>query len=315
MPAHVPVLVAEVVAALEPRAGGAYVDCTVGAGGHAEAILEAAAPDGRVLGLDADASALALADSRLRRFGQRVTLVQRNFSELAAVLAENRFGQVQGVLFDLGVSSMQLDRADRGFSFAADGPLDMRMNPHEGHTAADAVNALPERELVRILFEYGEEPRARRIARAIVGRRAQAPFRSTGDLARVIATAAGGDRGQRIHPATRSFQALRIAVNDELGRLELALPVALEALAPGGRLAVISFHSLEDRIVKRFLQSKVGRCVCPAGLPVCVCGARAQIRLITKKPLIAGPEEQARNPRSRSAKLRAAEKLRVPGAS
>jgi 16S rRNA (cytosine1402-N4)-methyltransferase len=309
------VLLSEVVAALQPRAGGAYVDCTVGAGGHAEAILEAAKPDGQLLGLDADGDALALARARLRRFGARVTLVHRNFRDLSAVLAEQRFAQVQGVLLDLGVSSMQLNQPERGFSFSSDGPLDMRMNQTEGPTAADAISELPEHDLARILFDYGEEPRARRIARAIVARRAHAPFRSTGDLSRVIASAAGGARGGRIHPATRSFQALRIAVNDELHGLEVALPDALESLVPGGRLAVISFHSLEDRIVKRFLQSRAGRCVCPPGLPVCVCRAQAEVRLLTKKPIVPGRDEQMRNPRSRSAKLRAAEKLRAPGTS
>jgi 16S rRNA (cytosine1402-N4)-methyltransferase len=314
----VPVLLAEAVAALQPRASGRYVDCTVGAGGHAEALLEASSPDGQLLGLDADADALALAHSRLHRFGSRVLLVHRNFADLAAVLSERQLSGVQGVLFDLGVSSMQLDRAARGFSFAADGPLDMRMDRRQGQTAADLVNELPERELARILFEYGEEPRSRRIARGIVARRREAPFQSTGDLARVIAAAAaaaGGDHARRIHPATRSFQALRIAVNDELGGLAAALPSALEALAPGGRLAVISFHSLEDRIVKRFLQGETGRCTCPPGLPVCVCGARARVRLLTKKPVAPGAAEVARNPRSRSAKLRVAEKLRERGAS
>jgi 16S rRNA (cytosine1402-N4)-methyltransferase len=314
----VPVLLAEVIAALAPRAGGRYVDCTVGAGGHAEALLEASAPDGQVLALDADADALALARARLHRFGGRVVLVHRNFADLAAVLSERHVGGVEGILFDLGVSSMQLDRAARGFSFTADGPLDMRMDRGRGATAADLVNGLPERELSRILFEYGEEPRSRRIARSIVARRTEAPFRSTADLARVIAAAAaaaGGDHARRIHPATRAFQALRIAVNDELRGLAGALPAALEALAPGGRLAVISFHSLEDRIVKRFFQGKTGRCTCPPGLPVCVCGAQARVRLLSKKPVVPGPAEVARNPRSRSAKLRVAEKLREPGAS
>ena len=317
-PPHAAVLVREVLAALRPRSGAGYVDGTVGAGGHAEAILEAAAPDGRLLGLDVDPDALELARARLRRYGDRVVLVHDNFRRLAQVLAATRFAPpdgVQGVLLDLGVSSMQLDRAERGFSFAADGPLDMRMNPAAGRTAADVVNTLPERDLADLLFRYGEERWARRIARAVIARRARAPFRTTADLAQVVAGAVPGGAGWRIHPATRAFQALRIAVNDELAALEEALPAALAALEPAGRLAVIAFHSLEDRIVKRFFVSQAGRCVCPPALPVCACGARARLRIVTKKPIVPSVEEQAANPRSRSAKLRVAEKLGTGGAS
>jgi 16S rRNA (cytosine1402-N4)-methyltransferase len=219
---------------------------------------------------------------------------------------------LDGVLFDLGVSSMQLDRAERGFSFRAEGPLDMRMDPAAARSAADLVNTLPEQELANLLFTYGEERHARRIARAIGDRRRQAPFATTSDLAAVVAGASPGGHAGRpggIHPATRTFQALRIAVNDELAGLREALPQALDALGAGGRLMVISFHSLEDRVVKQFFQAQSGRCVCPPGLPVCRCGAQARLRILTKKPVVASDAEQRANPRSRSAKLRAAEKL------
>jgi 16S rRNA (cytosine1402-N4)-methyltransferase len=313
------VLLAEVLAALRPRSGGRYVDCTLGAGGHAEAVLEASSPDGRLLGLDADPDALELARERLRRYGERAVFVHENYRELATVLTTTGFSGpdgVDGVLYDFGVSSMQLDRPERGFSFAADGPLDMRFDRRAGPTAADLVNDLPERRLADILFAYGEERWARRIARAIAARRAAAPFHTTADLARVIAAAVPGGRGgQRIHPATRAFQALRIAVSDELAGLEATLPAAVDALRPGGRLAVIAFHSLEDRIVKRFLRDQEGRCACPPGLPVCRCGARAHLRILTKKPIVPASAEVAANPRSRSARLRVAEKLGPPGVS
>jgi 16S rRNA (cytosine1402-N4)-methyltransferase len=215
---------------------------------------------------------------------------------------------------DLGVSSMQLDRPERGFSFQASGPLDMRLDPTQGPAAADLVNSLPERELAALIFEYGEERFARRVARAIVQRRARVPFRTTVDLAQTVAGAVGGRPGG-IHPATRTFQALRIAVNGELDGLRVALPKAVDALKPGGRLAVIAFHSLEDRIVKRHFAAESGRCTCPPGLPECRCGARARLRVLTRKPLVASDDEQRANPRSRSAKLRVAEKLATGGAS
>jgi 16S rRNA (cytosine1402-N4)-methyltransferase len=307
--AHVPVLLGEVLRYLEPKGGGCYVDCTVGAGGHAAAILDASAPDGRLLGLDADPDALHLAKGRLQPFGRRAQLVQRNFRELGRVMKRLHAGPVDGVLFDLGVSSMQLDRAERGFSFRADGPLDMRMDLAAPRTAADLVNTLSERELADTIFTYGEERHARRIARAIVERRVRAPLRTTSDLAATIAAAVPGGHGGGIHPATRTFQALRIAVNDELEGLRQALPQAVDALAPGGRLLVVAFHSLEDRIVKQFFQAQSGRCVCPPGLPVCRCGAEARLRIVTRKPVVASEHERRLNPRSRSAKLRVAEKL------
>ena len=294
---HLPVLLAEVLDALRPTPGGTYVDCTVGAGGHAAAILDASSPDGRLLGIDADPEALATAAERLAPFGDRVRLVHRNYRELSRVLTETITPPPHGILLDLGVSSMQLDRAARGFSFQSDGPLDMRLDPTGGDTAADLVNTLPERELADLIFRYGEERHSRRIARSITARRTSARFETTADLARTIAGAAGGRRGG-IHPATRTFQALRIAVNDELRGLEQALPQATDALAPGGRLAVISFHSLEDRIVKQYMRSRP-----------------EQLHILTKKPVVATEAEQRANSRSRSAKLRAAEKLPGGGRS
>ena len=299
---HVAVLLTEVLEALRPASGGIYVDGTIGAGGHAEAILEASSPDGVLLGVDADSSALAIAAARLARFGPRLRLVQQNYRDIDAVLAQTHLPPPSGVLLDLGVSSMQLDHAARGFSFQADGPLDMRMDPTQGRpTAAQLVNALPERELADLIYRFGEERHSRRIARVVVERRARARFETTGDLARVVAGAVPGPgwrTGRGIHPATRTFQALRIAVNDELAGLEEALPKAAAALAPGGRLAVISFHSLEDRIVKQFMR-----------------GAGNSLRILTKKPLVPSSDEQRANPRSRSAKLRVAEKLALAGSS
>ncbi|MDW8403765.1 16S rRNA (cytosine(1402)-N(4))-methyltransferase RsmH [Chloroflexus sp.] len=294
---HTPVLLAEVVAALAPRPGGRYLDATVGGGGHALAVLQAAQPGGMLLGIDADPDALAATAERLAEAGLRQQAVLRHgsFADLAALATEAGFTAVDGILFDLGVSSYQLDTPERGFSFAADGPLDMRLDPTQGLTAADLVNRLSERELADILFQYGEEHAARRIARAIVERRRAQPFQRTADLAAVVARAVGGRHG-RIHPATRTFQALRIAVNQELDRLAAALPQAVALLAPGGRLAVISFHSLEDRIVKQFLRAEAA-------------GETPRLALITKKPVVASDAEVAANPRARSAKLRVAARV------
>jgi 16S rRNA (cytosine1402-N4)-methyltransferase len=259
---------------------GTVIDMTVGAGGHAEALLEAGVQ--RLIGIDRDPEAVEAATSRLSRFGDRFTAVRTRFSQLPAV------NRVDGVLWDLGVSSMQLDRAERGFSYRNDGPLDMRMGP-EGDSAMDIVNTAPEEELARILFEFGEERRSRRVAAAIVRARTRSPISTTGELARVVAGALGARRGGP-HPARRTFQALRIAVNRELEDLALSLPRAAEALAPGGRIVAISYHSLEDRVVKRFVNE------------------RDDLEPLTKKPLRPSKREQERNPRSRSAKLRAAEK-------
>jgi 16S rRNA (cytosine1402-N4)-methyltransferase len=298
---HKPVLLKSVINILQPGPGGIYLDGTVGAGGHAAAILDASAPDGRLWGLDRDEAALQLAARNLARFGERVHLLHANFDRLGAM----RLPPVDGLLLDLGVSSMQLAQPERGFSFQADGPLDMRLDQTAGRPAADLVNKLPEAELADLIYRYGEERHSRRIARAIVRAR---PLESTLELAELVARAMPPRaRPGKIHPATRTFQALRIATNDELGALERALPQAVKALRPGGRLAVITFHSLEDRIVKHYLRREAQDCLCPPGLPACVCGHRAALKLLTKRPLTADEAEQKENPRARSAKLRAAE--------
>ncbi len=304
MAAHVPVLYEETLTGLQVRPGGVYVDATLGAAGHALGILRASAPDGRLLGLDADPEAVAFARQVLQPFGERLTLRTANFRRLAAVARSAGFDRVDGVLLDLGLSSRQLAAAERGFAFQREGPLDMRLDPRRGTTAADLVNDLPEADLADLIRRYGEERHARRIARAIVAAR---PLTTTAELAQVVARAVG--RRGRIHPATRTFQALRIAVNDELGALAEALPQALDLLAGGGRLAVIAFHSLEDRLVKRFFRQESRDCICPPEAPVCTCGHRAGLRIVTRKPIRPTPEEVARNPRSRSARLRIAERL------
>ncbi len=303
---HIPVLLDEVLDALQPRSGGRYVDGTLGAGGHAEAILAASSPDGRLLGLDQDPQALQLAAARLAPFGARATLIKANFRDLGQVAQGQGFDAVDGVLLDLGLSSMQLDTGERGFAFAQDAPLDMRMDPTTGQTAADLINTLAESELADIIYNYGEDRASRRIARAIVQAR---PVTTTAQLAQIVARAAGGKGYWRIHPATQTFQALRIAVNDELGALQAALPKAVALLKPGGRLAVISFHSLEDRVVKQFMRDEARDCICPPGQPVCTCHHRATLRILTKKPTIPNEAEVLRNSRARSAKLRVAERL------
>jgi 16S rRNA (cytosine1402-N4)-methyltransferase len=307
---HQPVLYEETLQVLAPRPGGRYIDCTVNGGGHAAGLLERSAPDGRLLGLDADPTVLAIARERLAGFGERVRLVHANFRDLAACARRAGFEAVDGILFDLGLSSYALEASGRGFSFQRDEPLDMRFDPTQGPTAAELLARSSEAELRTILARYGEEPAAARLARAIVRARQRQPLRTTGDLVRIVECVVGGRRG-RIHPATRTFQALRIAVNDELRSLELALAQAVELLAPGGRLAVIAFHSLEDRIVKEFFRTESqSACRCPPGFPVCVCGRKPRLAVLTRKPLVPTPAEVARNPRARSAKLRAA--LRLP---
>ena len=303
---HVPVLYQEVLDILRPRARGRYIDATLGGGGHAEGVLQASAPDGLLLGLDADPRAIRRAQERLSRFGSRAILVHANFRHLSRVARAHGFEQVDGILFDLGVSSFQLDDADQGFSFLREGPLDMRMDPTTGVSAADVVNRLDERTLADILYRYGEERRSRRIARAIAAAR---PIETTAQLAQIVEKAVGGRRGARLHPATRTFQALRIYVNDELAALEEALPQTLALLKPGGILIVISFHSLEDRIVKQFMRRESRDCICPPTVPVCQCGHRSQIEELFRKGLTPSPAEIAQNPRSRSARLRAARKL------
>jgi 16S rRNA (cytosine1402-N4)-methyltransferase len=300
---HLPVLLSQVVTALKPSAGGWIVDATVGLGGHARALLEAQ-PGARLLGLDVDSEALALARDRLAAFGRRVVLVNASYASLAEIASAQDIANVDGVLFDLGVSSLQLDTPSRGFSFRHDGPLDMRFG-RNGATVADLLTDIEEEELVRALREFGEEPRARRVARAIVRARQKQPIRTTGELNRVVHAALGQRRG-RIDPSTRTFQALRIAVNHELESIPSAIDQAARLLRPGGRLAVIAFHSLEDRLVKRALRRLSGRCVCPPGSFACQCGPERLLEVLTPKPVTPGPEELANNPRARSAKLRVA---------
>jgi len=306
---HLPVLYKEIIHALQPKSAGRYVDCTVGAGGHAAGILDASAPAGRLLGLDLDPQALAIARKRMTPFGGRSRLVQDSYAQLGKVLEEIRWRAVDGILLDLGVSSMQLDTAERGFSFLQEAPLDMRFSPENQTTAADLVNTLSEGELADLIFRYGEDRDSRRIARAIVRAR---PLRTTKQLAAVVAEATPrqGSARRRIHPATRTFQALRIAVNQELASLESVLPQAVEALKPGGRLAVISFHSLEDRIVKEFIRTETRDCICPPRQPVCTCGHKATLQEVTHKPVVPTEAEMKTNSRARSAKLRVAERIR-----
>ncbi len=307
---HQPVLLEEVITALRPRSGGLYIDGTVGAGGHASAILSKSNPDGQLFGFDQDKNALAVASRRLAKFGERVHLLHVKFDRLSQVVAQYQIPPADGILFDLGLSSMQVDQPERGFSFQRDGPLDMRMDDTAGLTAADLVNRLPEAELADLIYRYGEERHSRRIAKAIVKAR---PLQRTTELANVVARAIGKKRhgAAKIDPATRTFQALRIAVNDELGALEQALPQAIAALRPGGRLAVISFHSLEDRIVKHFFKREAQDCICPPEQPVCTCRHKATIDIITKRPITPSSAEQNANPRARSAKLRVVELIRV----
>jgi 16S rRNA (cytosine1402-N4)-methyltransferase len=303
---HVPVLLDEVLAALQPRDGGRYVDCTLGAAGHAAAVLELSAPGGRLLGLDADAEILAIAGERLRPFGDRATLVQSNFADLGDVAREHGFDAVDGILFDLGVSSLQLDRAERGFSFQADAPLDMRLDQTQPLSAGDLVRDLSEHELGDVIYRYGEEPRARQVARAIVAARRRSPIATTYQLADLVRRVVPGGR---IHPATRTFQALRIAVNAELEHLSTGLRQAHNLLDDGGRIAVISFHSLEDRIVKQYFVGQANPCHCPPRAPICTCGRTAALEVVTRKPITASTDEEATNPRSRSAKLRVARRI------
>jgi 16S rRNA (cytosine1402-N4)-methyltransferase len=302
---HVPVLYSAVMTHLALSPGDHVIDATVGGGGHAVGLLKATAPTGRLLGLDRDPEAVFHAKERLAPWGSRIRVVQGSFRDLAAVAREHRFPPAGGVLFDLGVSSYQLTSPARGFSFVKDGPLDMRFDLTQSRTAADLVNRLPIEELANILYRFGEERQGRRIAQAIVAAR---PLETTRQLAEVIVKAVGRRRG-RIHPATKSFQALRIAVNDELGALEEALPQAVELMRPGGRLAVLSFHSLEDRLVKRFFRNQAKDCICPPDQPVCTCQHEPMLRIITRRPVRPDVKEIAQNPRARSARLRVAEKL------
>ncbi|OGO15419.1 MAG: 16S rRNA (cytosine(1402)-N(4))-methyltransferase [Chloroflexi bacterium RBG_16_48_8] len=302
---HTPVLLQEVLSALDPKSGSRIIDGTVGAAGHAYGILVASSPDGELLGLDRDQTALAIARERLTDFGFRALLRQGSFSEILDQAAGIGWKSVQGVLLDLGVSSMQLADPDRGFSFREDGPLDMRFDLTQELRAADLVNGLQLEELTSVIRLYGEEPKAYKIAKAIVQAR---PLTSTRQLADVIARVSG-HQARRIHPATRTFQALRIAVNDELDTLQEGLTQAIQVLEPGGRLAVISFHSLEDRIVKRTFRRESQNCVCPPDQPVCTCDGRQSLKILTRRPIQPTEGEVMENPRARSARLRVAEKV------
>lgn len=308
---HQPVLVREVLTFLAPERGGIFVDCTVGAGGHAGAIL-AASDQARVIGVDRDKTALAVARERLGHYGRRFRAIHGHFKELSRILETLGVTAVDGILADLGVSSLQLEDPRRGFSFQREGPLDMRMDQGQELTAADLVNTLPEAELADILYRYGEERAARRIARAIVKARQKRPIETTTELAEIVRRVVG--RRGRIHPATRTFQALRIAVNEELQELETLVTAAIDWLKPGGRLVIISFHSLEDRLVKQAFRRHAGRCLCfppwpsPAEARCPRCGAEHRVDILTPKPVRPSQAEVATNPRARSARLRACQK-------
>jgi 16S rRNA (cytosine1402-N4)-methyltransferase len=305
---HAPVLLAECIAGLQIRPEGVYVDGTLGGGGHSYEIAKRLTT-GRLIGIDRDENALAAAGERLRPFGDRVTLVKSNFDRIGEILDEQGVELADGMLFDLGVSSPQLDDARRGFSYMADAPLDMRMDRSGGLTARELVNTWPEEELKRILYTYGEERYAPRIAAAIVRRRQEREIEGTLELAELIRSAMpAAARREKQHPAKRSFQAIRIAVNDELGSVERMLAMAPDRLKKGGRLCVISFHSLEDRLVKQAIHKRVDGCTCPKSLPVCVCGFKQSLKTVGGV-VTAGEEELERNPRARSAKLRVAERV------
>ena len=302
MPAtHIPVLLNEAIDALRVEPGGRYIDCTVGEGGHTAAVLERG---GRVLGIDIDPQAIEVARARLLPYGKLAILINKSFDALDQICSSLGFRPVRGILFDLGMSSFQLSNTKRGFSFQYDAPLDMRFSPTQELTAATIVNTFPEEEIASIIERYGEERRSTEIARSIVQNR---PFSTTRQLATVVARAVGMRR--KIHPATKTFQALRIAVNQELERLKAALKQAVNILEVGGRLVVISFHSLEDRLVKKFLRRESQDCVCPPQTPACICGHRAILQLITKRVITPSPTEVLANPRSRSAKMRVAERI------
>ncbi|MCX6065603.1 MAG: 16S rRNA (cytosine(1402)-N(4))-methyltransferase RsmH [Chloroflexi bacterium] len=307
---HLPVLYQTIITALEPKSGGRYIDGTLGAGGHAAGILAQSSPSGELLGLDLDPQALAIAHERLAPFGERAHIVQASYTAMKIEAAKLAWDAVDGIILDFGVSSMQLDTPERGFSFLHSGPLDMRFTPNAPVSgagtlsAADLVNTLPEDELANIIFRYGEERLSRKIARTIVNNR---PIYTTTELADLILKYIG--KKERIHPATRTFQALRIAVNNELESVEMVLPLAVMLLKPGGRLAVISFHSLEDRLTKEYFRRESVDCICPPKQPICTCNHKAIIKELNRKPIEADEAEKQDNSRSRSAKLRMAEKL------
>ena len=306
---HVPVLLEETVKALAVQPGGRYIDCTLGSGGHAAAILEHSSPGGQLLGIDADPDAIEVARARLEAYSDSILLVNENFVNLQTICIKYDFFPVNGILFDLGLSSLQLNGNGRGFSFQHDAPLDMRLSPTQDITAADIVNTFSEIKLAQIIRAYGEEGYSHRIARRIVKER---PIKTTRQLARLIGQVVGGRRG-KIHPATKTFQALRIAVNHELEHLEAALRQAVDLLGFEGRLVVISYHSLEDRIVKQFMRRESRDCICPPSTPTCVCGHEAHLSLITRRVITPSISEVQLNPRSRSAKLRVAKRVITQG--
>jgi len=305
MSAHIPVLVKETIEALAVQPGGRYIDCTLGGGGHAAAILEQSSPGGQLLGIDADPEAIKIAKAKLQAYSGSTLLINENFVNLQAICIKYDFHPVHSILFDLGLSSLQLNNNSRGFSFQHDAPLDMRLSPSQEITAADIINISSEAELAHIIKTYGEEAYSHQIARHIVQERS---IETTLQLVQTIERAVGGRRG-RIHPATRTFQALRIAVNHELEHLEVALKQAINLLGFEGRLVVISYNSLEDRIVKQLMQRESKDCICPPGIPTCICGHTACLRLINKRVITPSPTEVQLNPRSRSAKLRATERI------
>jgi len=310
---HRPVLLAETIEALAPRPGGRYIDANLGGGGHAEAVLEASAPDGLLLGIDADQLAIERTRKRLARFGSRLSTFQGSSARLAEAAHGARFEGVNGIYFDLGLSSDQLVDRDRGFGIRAGGTLDLRFDTTQGESAASLLAQVDGRELQTLLRDLGEEPHAARIARAIVARRSIAPIQTSEELAALVEECIPTRHGRplRIHPATRTFQALRIAVNGELDALRDALAASLTLLAEGGRIVVLTYHSLEDRIVKKAFAAAVRGCICPPRVPACACGILPTLRLINKKPIMPSAQEIADNPRSRSAKLRVAERLAV----
>lgn len=300
---HQPVLFNEAIEALQVQPGGRYIDCTVGGGGHSAAILESSSPGGQLLGFDADPLAIQAAKHTLKKFGKSVLLVNENFTNLEDICSRHNFRPVHGILFDLGMSSLQLSAGGRGFSFQHEAPLDMRFSPNQQLTAAEIVNEFSENELAMLIWSYGEERKSRKIAKRIVENR---PLQTTLELANVVTKAINGER-RKTHPATKTFQALRMAVNQEIDNLRSALEQAVNLLGLGGRLAVISFHSLEDRLVKEFMNRECTQCLCPPETPECICEHTPRLRLVNKKVIKPSSEEIQANPRSRSAKLRIAE--------
>ncbi len=304
---HIPVLYHEIINALAPHSGGLYIDGTLGAGGHALGILNASSPNGKILGLDLDPQALEIANQRLSLFKDRIFIRQGSYVDMASFVKEIGWLFVDGIILDLGVSSIQLNTKDRGFSFLYDAPLDMRFGDQRSINAADLVNSLAENDLATVIWKYGEEKYSRKIARIICQNR---PIHTTFELANLVKKAYG-NQTSKIHPATRTFQAIRIAVNQEMQAIESVIPQAIHLLKPGGKLAIISFHSLEDRIVKTIFRTESKDCICPSDQPICTCKHIKSIKEVNRKPIEASPEEITNNPRARSAKLRIAEKLNL----